>query len=231
MPSRNQHATDPVEILLGGRPWWKFGDGVVIPVISGGQDPDPDPKPDPDPDPDPKPDPKPDPEPKPDPDPEGLGDAGKRALAAEREARKAAEKRAKDAEIERDRLKQASESEQEKAVREAAEEARTEERTKANLRILRAEVKARAGTKLADPDDAVRLLDLDALEISDDGEVDTEKIDKAIERLLKAKPYLAPGAKPGGKTSVDGGARPDNGDPKVDQKTRLERIQQRTGIR
>jgi membrane protein involved in colicin uptake len=136
-----------------------------------------------------------------------LGESGKRALDLERQARRDAEKRAKKAEEERDALKKAGESDQEKAVREATDTARKEEREKANERIVKAEVRARAGTKLQDPEDAVRLLDLSEFTPNDDGEVDHAKIDKAIDELLKSKPYL--GAKGTGKPSgsADGGAR------------------------
>lgn len=59
-----------------------------------------DPKPDPKPDPpgDPAPDPKPDPKPDPDPDPDQLGEAGKKALDAERKARREAEAKVKELE-------------------------------------------------------------------------------------------------------------------------------------
>ncbi len=215
-------------ILIDGREWL-FADGTRLPLIAGGEG-DSDPKPEP---PDPKPDPKP--EPKPEPDPGELGDAGKRALDAEREARKAAERKLRDAEKDRDRLKQQNETDQEKAIREASEAVRGEERQKAHDRILKAEIKARAGTKLADPGDAVRLLDLSEFPVSDDGEVDEEKIDKAIDKLLERKPYLkadAGGATPpGSKPSVDGGPRPKNDDKQYNIAGRLERIQQRTGIK
>lgn len=62
---------------------------------------------------------------------------------------------------------------------------------KANERILKAEVRAQAASLLADPTDALRFLDLDQFEVSDDGEVDGAAVREAIEGLVKSKPYLA----------------------------------------
>lgn len=62
---------------------------------------------------------------------------------------------------------------------------------KANARIVRAEVKALAAKKLADPGDALKFLDLDAFEVSADGDVDADAIAEAIEELVRTKPYLA----------------------------------------
>lgn len=138
-----------------------------------------------------------------------LGDAGKKALAAERAAAKAAEKRAKALESELEKLRLENASAEEKAIAAAKAEGRTEALTVSNARLLRAEVKAAASGVLQDPDDAVRLLDLDQFEVDDDGEVDTKAITAAVERLAKSKPYLAVGAKP---TALPGGgATPSQG--------------------
>jgi hypothetical protein len=152
-----------------------------------------------------------------------LGDAGKRALDEERRARTKAERDAKAARDELARIQQANEGENEKKIREAGETARKEEREAWASRVVAAEVRARAGTKLADPEDAVRLLDLAEFEVGDDGEVDREKIDKAVDKLLGTKPYLA-AEKPKGKVagSADGGAR--KGEGKPDVKPGLERL-------
>jgi hypothetical protein len=73
----------------------------------------------------PEPTPSPDPAPTPTPDPQGdpaeLGDAGKKALDAERNARKVAEKQANDFKSELDKLQQANETALEKAQRVAKE--------------------------------------------------------------------------------------------------------------
>lgn len=104
----------------------------------------------------------------------------------------------------------AQQSDTEKAITQARTEAeksaRADERKRSDARIIRAEVKAAAGGHLADPNDAVRLLDLDDFDIDDDGNLDEKAVAQAIETLLKEKPYLAAKA-----TRVtgngDGGAR------------------------
>ncbi|MCA1569318.1 MAG: hypothetical protein LC798_03140 [Chloroflexi bacterium] len=159
---------------------------------------------------DPKPDPTREPAPKPEPDDDGdLGDAGKRAIAEERTARKAAEKAHKAAMAELDKLKASTATDQEKALAAAKEEGRAEALKSANERVLRSEIRAAASTKLADPGDAVRLLDPDDFADEKTGEVDSKRLAKAVDDLLKEKPYLAgKGARPAGDggNGVRGGA-------------------------
>lgn len=69
--------------------------------------------------------------------------------------------------------------------------ARREAQQAADTRIIRAEVKAAAGGKLADPSDAVRLLDLSKFELDDNGDLDEDEVTDAITDLLRRKPYLA----------------------------------------
>lgn len=117
-------------------------------------------------------------------DPEGadeLGDKGKQALdrmkaklKAERERRVAAEAKAAQA---------LGEDDAARIEREAL--------AKANTRIVRAEIKAAAAGKLADPADALTFLSADDFEVDDDGDVDTDEIAEAIDELLRRKPYLA----------------------------------------
>lgn len=111
---------------------------------------------------------------------------------------------ARAAERERDDLKVASQSEQERAVAQARREGELAALEKANARLVRAEVTAAAAGKMADPSDALGMLDLDEFAV-DDGDVDRKAIAKAIDDLVKAKPYLAAGPRPNG--SFDGGAR------------------------
>jgi hypothetical protein len=136
----------------------------------------------------------------PDATPEGgdddLGDGGKKALAAERAAARAADKRAKAAEAELAKLREANATESEKALAAAKAEGRNEALATANTRILTAEVKAAAAGVLQDPDDAVRLLDLDQFEVGEDGAVDVKAIKAEVAALAKAKPYLSVGATP-----------------------------------
>lgn len=58
-------------------------------------------------------------------------------------------------------------------------------------RIVKAEVKALAGSRLKDPGDAVRLLDLDQFEVDEDGNVDEAIVKAALDELIESKPYLA----------------------------------------
>lgn len=135
-----------------------------------------------------EPDTQPDPEPVT--DTGDLGDAGKRALEAERKAARAAERRAKDLE------------------RRLAE---------IDRRVVAAEVKAAAAGVLQDPDDAVSMLDLDQFGVDDDGNVDLKAIKAEIAALAKAKPYLSVGAKPAPLPA--GGATPSSG-PSMDDALR-----------
>lgn len=96
-------------------------------------------------------------------------------------------------------------------------EATAEALKAANERIVRAEVKAAAGGKLADPADAVRFLDLSTFDVDDDGNVDAEQVADAIADLLKTKPYLAAATATRWQGSADGGAR--NGKSKPSQLT------------
>jgi len=123
-----------------------------------------------------------------------LGDAGKQALdrmKAERdEARKEA-KRVTALEAELQKVRDANATDAEKAINAAKAEGAAEATTRANERILRAEVRAIATGKLADPSDALNMIDLTDFKVNDDGEVDAKAVAKAIDELLAAKPYLA----------------------------------------
>ena len=186
-----------VEDRRGRKLGWLHPDGTFLRYIGGGAD---DPPPDPD----------------PDPDPDDLGEAGKKALAKERQARKDADKAAKAAEKERDDLKARLEkleadamSDQEKAIekarKEAADEVRQEERERFSSLLVKQEAKVVAATKLADVDD-IRLLDLSSFKVKDDGSIEGD-ISKAVDDLIEAKPHLAAKGttKPTG--SADQGAR------------------------
>lgn len=137
----------------------------------------------------------PDAPPQPDPDTPGadaLGDPGKKALDAMKAKWKAAEDKARLAD------ERAAAAEAKAAGKEAEFTAEQERRKvesaaneKANQRILKAEIRAAAANKLADPTDALRYLDLEQFEVGDDGEVDAAAITAAIEDLVTSKPYLA----------------------------------------
>lgn len=111
-----------------------------------------------------------------------------------------------------------------KANKEATEHRKEKERiaeqlhaleSAANERVLRAEIKVVAAGKIADPADAIALLDLSEFEIGDDGSVDTEAITSAIDALVEAKPYLVGTTRPLG--TGGGGARPQTPAPTRDQ--------------
>jgi hypothetical protein len=57
-------------------------------------------------------------------------------------------------------------------------------------RAVRSEVRALAAAEFADPDDAHAFLDLDAF-VGDDGDIDTDGINRELAALLKRKPHLA----------------------------------------
>lgn len=139
---------------------------------------------------------------------EALGDAGKKALDLMKAERKAARDEATTAKAERDALQaklDGKEAEHEAAK--AAQKVRDEALGAANERILKAEVRAAAAGKLADPQDALRFLNLADFEVGSDGEVDTSQIAKAIDTLIESKSYLAAQGGSRFQGSGDGGAR------------------------
>jgi len=150
----------------------------------------------------------PDPEDVPEPDPEdanpdepvdgedALGDPGKRALEAikakhkaERTKRIAAESALRDATAPKGDAPDAD------AIR---AEATREATARANLRVVRAEVKGAAASLFEDPADALAFLDLTTFDVDDDGDVDADDIDTALKELLAKKPHLAKTSTPQG---------------------------------
>lgn len=128
-------------------------------------------------------------------DPAVLGDAGKRALDAERQARRAAEDRAKAAEAAVAEAKAKAEGrEKEFEAEQARRRVEADALAKANQRILQSEIRLAAKGVLADPGDALRYpehLDLSAFEVGENGEVDSAAIAAAVTALAASKPYLA----------------------------------------
>jgi hypothetical protein len=126
-----------------------------------------------------------------------LGEAGQRALAAERQFRADAEARATAAEQELAAIKATTQTDQEKAI----EAAKAEGLASANTRLVRAEVKAAAAAAgFHDPGDAAVQLHnrLAEVKITKEGDVDQAKVTELVAELAKAKAYLvkAPGATP-----------------------------------
>lgn len=116
---------------------------------------------------------------------DALGDAGKKALARMKERLR--NERAARREAER-RLTENAPADDPERIR---SEARAEATREANARIVRAEIRAAAAGKLADPADALAFVDVDQFDVGDDGSVDQTDIDDAIRELLAAKPHLA----------------------------------------
>lgn len=131
-------------------------------------------------------------------------DAGaKKALVAERAARKAAEK-----ELAAFRAEAALKDKpaEEQAIEKARAEGRTEAAAKGNERYIRAELKAAATGKVKNPALALKLIDTSGIDVDDDGEVDSDALNAAIAGLLTEYPELAAdGARFGG--GADQGAK------------------------
>ncbi|MEU0133393.1 hypothetical protein ABZ172_05030 [Streptomyces sp. NPDC006296] len=145
------------------------------------------------------------------PDPDGadeLGDKGKRALASMKGKWRA----------ERDRARELAEKLAEKDGADEAEQVRRQAETaalsKANQRIIRAEVKAAAKGVLADPADAYKFLDLDQFEVDENGDLDADEVTDAINELIRSKPYLAAATAKRFQGTGDGGAARKAGRPK-----------------
>lgn len=111
-----------------------------------------------------------------------LNKARREAARYRSEAKKIAE-----AEEERKR-EEMSEVERLKADMAAMEAKAQEAEANARMATIKAAV-MRAASNFQDPEDALRLLDLDALETDENGQI--EGLDAAIATLLKSKPYLS----------------------------------------
>jgi hypothetical protein len=145
-------------------------------------------------------------------DDEALRPEGKKALDAWKARAKAAEDAL--AEAQRAQL-----SDHERALvdaRREAGEAATAAANEANVsRLFRAELRAASATKLneqaikdllVDSTAAMRLLGLDEVPVTSDGDLDSEAISQAVASYVEARPFLAASATlgPGG---IDQGAR------------------------
>ncbi|MEH0426623.1 hypothetical protein QBB34_09870 [Streptomyces stelliscabiei] len=143
-------------------------------------------------------------------DPEGadqLGDKGKRALASMKGKWRSERDKRRD-------LERQLASKDQGGGDDAVAKATAAATAAANTRIVKAEIRAAAAKKLADPRDALKFLDLEQFEVDADGEVDAEEIAEAIETLIKDKPYLAAATGRRFQGSGDGGAARKAGRPK-----------------
>lgn len=154
---------------------------------------------------------EPKPEEKPEADPPGaehLGDPGKKALETMKGERNQYKAEAADWKSKFDALTaQVQGKEAEHAAKLERERVQAEALGKANERILKAEIRAAAAGKLADPTDALLYVDLASFEVGDNGDVDQAAITAAIDGLVTNKPYLAAQGGARFQGSADGGAR------------------------
>jgi len=122
-------------------------------------------------------------------------------VAAERQARKAAEDKVKAFEDEKLSEQQRLEKQaaDEKARADASDEALKRER------IARAVERAAVRAGIIDPEDATAMVDLNAVTFDDNGQPQADSIDSALAALKERKPHLFGATLPTG--SADGGAR------------------------
>lgn len=125
----------------------------------------------------------------------------KSALQKERTGHKDALKRIRELEREaadRDRTPD------EQALEDARREAAAEATAHANRRIVAAEFRTAAAKRVKDPRIAAKLIDLDGIEVDEDGNVDEAALTAALDSLLDEYPDLAPSRFEG---TADQGAR------------------------
>lgn len=126
-----------------------------------------------------------------------LNDAGKKALDAERKARRDAEKRAKAIESDLLKLQQASMSDMEKAIAEARKEGSAEAAKSFGARLVDAEVKAAAAGRSVDVDALLDGLDRTRF-LTDDNEPDTAAVVAWVDRIAPPGAPRTTPAVPGG---------------------------------
>lgn len=136
-----------------------------------------------------------------------VGEAGKRAIAAERKAAKEAQDALKAAQTELETLRAAGLSESEKAIKEASDAATASERAKwqTSIRAVRVEAALRVAGATNETllDLALRSDLISALKVDEAGKV--TDLDKAVEQLKKDIPEMFAPTGPGGPTR---GAQP-----------------------
>lgn len=150
-----------------------------------------------------------------------LGPKGEKALKAEKERRRSEAKRRRKLEAELADLKSGGKADDPDQIRRQAEQAAT---AKANQRIIRAEMRAAAAGKLADPADALTFIDTDQFEVDEDGNIDVDEVADAISDLIKTKPYLAAATAKRFQGTGDGGARKGTGKPTQLTRSNLEQM-------
>lgn len=126
-------------------------------------------------------------------------------LAEARQSDRTRGQRIRELSEELEALRRNAMSEQERAISDAVEQARSEVDGTWHQRYLTLRIERAAATRLADPSDAVRLLDLTGL-TPDSTEAE---IGALLDELLTAKPYLAPQRTNGHAPQLDRGPQGD----------------------
>lgn len=115
-----------------------------------------------------------------------LGPEGEKALAAFKDRARVAEREAKAAKAELDKLREQTMSEQERAVSQAKAEGRTEALREAGTRLVDAEVRAAATGRGVDTDALLEGLDRSKF-LDAEGEPDRDAIQAWIDRVAPAE--------------------------------------------
>lgn len=128
-----------------------------------------------------------------------------KALRAERAARKAAEKKARELEA---KAEAANLEPDEQKLAEARREATAQVTSSLGQKYVRAEAKAALAGKVTDPARVMRLIDLSAVELDDEGELDSAAITDAIDAFLTEYPEFKASANPGSADQFSQGRKP-----------------------
>lgn len=132
-----------------------------------------------------------------------IGEAGRRAIEAERLAAREAQARAKTLERELETLRTATQTDHEKAIAQARKEAIAEVTAKSDAKVRAAEVRrALQAAGCTDVPLGSLAREFASLEVTDEGDV--TDLDKTVEAFKKAHPSLFGRTSAG---SADGGAR------------------------
>lgn len=205
------------------RPWWRYSDGTLLPVIAGGADDDGDTD-------DAGDDDEGDGDTTDDTDSGGdgddtdddepLGPKGKKALDAEKarrrkeaERRRSAETRARELEQQLEKLKKSGDDKDAPDADAIREEARREAQRETLRDRTLDRIEARAGSKFADPEDARAILAARVEDFIDGSDIDNDAIAEALDELLEKKPHLAVKGRRKFDGGADGGAKKDKKKP------------------
>lgn len=115
----------------------------------------------------------------------------------------------RDAELKK--VQEATATDSEKAIATARKEGYDEAVGKYKSMLFAADVRAAAGGVLADPEDAAKLLDFDAIEVDGEGRPVSKSVKDALAALVKEKPYLAAKPQPGNGNGGGFGGSADQG--------------------